>query len=72
LKKWRLEKSNREMVAAYMICQDRTLEHLAVAKPQELADLTAIYGLGESRISRFGEELLEALKNAQQACDEKD
>jgi ribonuclease D len=33
LKKWRLEKSNREMVAAYMICQDRTLEHLAMEKP---------------------------------------
>ena len=72
LKKWRLEKSNREMVAAYMICQDRTLEHLAMAKPQELADLNAIYGLGESRISRFGEEILDALKKARQACEEKD
>lgn len=72
LKKWRLEKSNREMVAAYMICQDRTLEHLAMAKPQALADLEAIYGLGASRISRFGVELLDALKKAQQACEEKD
>lgn len=66
LKKWRLDKSNREMVAAYMICQDRTLEHLAMEKPETLEALQAIYGLGASRISRFGEELLEALRNAQQ------
>jgi ribonuclease D len=69
LKKWRLEKSGREMVAAYMICQDRTLEHLAMEKPGTLAALEAIYGLGASRISRFGEELLEALRKAQQLCE---
>jgi ribonuclease D len=65
LKKWRLEKSGREMVAAYMICQDRTLEHLAMEKPATLDALESIYGLGASRISRFGEELLEALRKAQ-------
>ena len=65
LKKWRLEKSGREMVAAYMICQDRTLEHLAMEKPEMLEQLQSIYGLGASRIARFGEELLEALRKAQ-------
>jgi ribonuclease D len=69
LKKWRLEKSGREMVAAYMICQDRTLEHLAMEKPETLEALEAIYGLGASRISRFGEELLEALSKARQLCE---
>ena len=72
LKKWRLEKSSREMVAAYMICQDRTLEHLAMELPQTLDALEAIYGLGASRISSFGEELLDALRRAQQACKESD
>lgn len=65
LKKWRLEKSGREMVAAYMICQDRTLEHLAREKPATLEALQNIYGLGDSRISRFGGEILEALRKAQ-------
>jgi ribonuclease D len=65
LKKWRLEKSGREMVAAYMICHDRTLEHLAMEKPTTLEGLQSIYGLGASRISRFGDELLEALRKAQ-------
>lgn len=65
LKKWRLEKSGREMVAAYMICQDRTLEHLAMERPATLEALQNIYGLGASRISRFGDELLEALRKAE-------
>lgn len=72
LKKWRLEKSGREMVAAYMICQDRTLEHLAMELPENLSDLEAIYGLGASRISRFGEELLDALRKAEQVCGPED
>jgi ribonuclease D len=72
LKKWRLEKSGREMVAAYMICQDRTLEHLAMRLPATLDELEAIYGLGASRISRFGQELLEALRQAQELCGSKD
>lgn len=64
LKKWRLEKSWAERVPAYMICPDRTLEHLAQERPATLEELNAIHGLGASKIARFGEELLEALKSA--------
>ena len=64
LKKWRLEKYFEEHVPAYMICQDRTLEHLVIEKPETLEALNSIHGLGASRISRFGEELLEALRQA--------
>lgn len=66
LKKWRLEKSFAERKPAYMICQDRTLEQLAIERPATLDALLAIYGLGASRIARYGEELLQALVNAQQ------
>ncbi len=68
LKKWRLEKSRAEMVAAYMICQDRTLEHLVMERPETLDALQAIHGLGASRITRFGEELLATLREAIEAC----
>jgi ATP-dependent DNA helicase RecQ len=64
LKKWRLEKSFDEHVPAYMICPDRTLEHLVIEKPATLEALNSIHGLGASRITRFGEELLEALRQA--------
>lgn len=64
LKKWRLAKANEEHLPAYMICPDRTLEHLAMERPATLEALNSIHGLGASKIARFGEELLEALKQA--------
>jgi ribonuclease D len=62
LKKWRLEKSNDARVPAYMICPDRTLEQLILDRPQTLDALAFIHGLGASKISRYGEELLQALE----------
>jgi ribonuclease D len=64
LKKWRLERAFAQRVPAYMICADRTLEHLARARPATLEALASIYGLGESKIKTFGEELLQALRDA--------
>ncbi|PYS52117.1 MAG: hypothetical protein DMF68_02460 [Acidobacteria bacterium] len=64
LKKWRLAKANQLNVPAYMICPDRTLEHLAMDRPATLEALNSIHGLGESKIARFGAELLEALNQA--------
>jgi ribonuclease D len=64
LKRWRLERANLQRVPAYMICSDKTLECLARERPATLDALGAIYGLGESKISNFGEELLNALRDA--------
>jgi ribonuclease D len=64
LKLWRLERANTQRVPAYMICPDRTLEHLARARPETLEALAAIYGLGESKIRNFGEDLLRALRDS--------
>jgi ribonuclease D len=64
LKEWRLVRANTQRVPAYMICPDRTLEHLARERPETLEALAAIYGLGESKIKNFGEELLRALRES--------
>jgi ribonuclease D len=66
LKRWRLERANAQRVPAYMICPDRTLEHLARERPATLEALASIYGLGESKIRNFGEDLLKALG---ESCD---
>jgi ribonuclease D len=64
LKKWRFAKAAQAHVPAYMICPDRTLEHLAMERPSTVEALNSIHGLGAAKIARFGEELLAALKNA--------
>lgn len=64
LKRWRMERANAQHVPAYMVCPDRTLEQLARELPETLEALANVYGLGESKISKFGEELLRALRDA--------
>ncbi|MDT7542623.1 MAG: ribonuclease [Acidobacteriota bacterium] len=64
LKLWRLERANTQRVPAYMICPDKTLECLARERPSNLEALRVIYGLGDSKITSFGEELLAALRDA--------
>ena len=64
LKKWRLERAMTQRVPAYMICPDRTLQHLARERPETLEALANIHGLGESKIRNFGEDLLRALRES--------
>jgi superfamily II DNA helicase RecQ len=64
LKKWRLELAFALRTPAYMICADKTLECLARDRPETLEQLRDIYGLGDSKIERFGEELLKAVGEA--------
>ncbi len=62
LKKWRLEKSRADKVPAFVILHDSTLEHLCVRKPASLPQLRAVPGIGESKLERYGEEILELLR----------
>jgi ribonuclease D len=64
LKKWRMTKAFEANIPAYMVCADKTLEHLAMERPSELEALNDIHGLGASKISRYGAELLEELRKA--------
>lgn len=64
LRDWRRRLASSENVPAYMICQDKTLEHLAIAKPRRIEALSEIYGLGESKITRYGDQILSQLNSA--------
>ncbi|MDQ3651202.1 MAG: ribonuclease D [Acidobacteriota bacterium] len=64
LKQWRLAESHARRVPAYMVCADVTLEHLARLQPRTLEDLRGVYGLGESKLARYGESMLKALREA--------
>ena len=61
LKKWRLERSRADNVPAFVILHDSTLERLCVRKPTSLPLLRAVPGIGESKLARYGREILEVL-----------
>ncbi|MBL8191305.1 MAG: HRDC domain-containing protein [Acidobacteria bacterium] len=63
LRDWRRQLASSENVPAYMICLDKTLEHLAIARPRQIEALSGIYGLGESKITRYGNEILTQLNS---------
>jgi ATP-dependent DNA helicase RecQ len=62
LRVWRKELAGRERVPLYMICPDKTLEHLVITRPSVLSELNHIYGLGPARIAKYGEQLLELVR----------
>lgn len=61
LRRWRRETAEEAGMPAYMVCQDRTLEHLAIARPKSIDELFSIFGLGAAKIDRYGAEILKRL-----------
>ena len=58
LRAWRSEQARDQGVPAYTICSDRTLRELVATRPASRAQLLAVWGLGESRVARFGDDVL--------------
>ena len=64
LRKWRQERARAEEIPAYMVCGDKTLRDIVEKMPRGLGGLRSIYGLGEAKIDKFGDEILEVLDSA--------
>lgn len=58
----RLQLAKAQNVPPYVIFHDRTLLEIADRKPRTLSDLRTISGLGESKLSRYGEAILEIMQ----------
>jgi len=64
LRRWRSERARAEGVPAYTLFSDRTMRELVAVRPADREELLAVWGLGEARVSRFGEELLGLVREA--------
>lgn len=63
LKRWRKRIAERERIPPYLVCHDRTLEHLAIVRPRAANELANVFGLGVSKIAKYGQELLDQVLN---------
>jgi ribonuclease D len=61
---WRQKQAHAEHIPLYMVCQDRTFEHLVIARPRSIEDLIEIFGLGPARIEKYGPTLLDILNES--------
>ena len=62
LRRWRLETARAGSVPAYVVFHDATLAAIAAARPTSLTELLRVSGVGESKLRRYGEEVLEVLR----------
>lgn len=63
LRNWRRETAIREGVKPYIIFSDATLIELCNKLPKTQKELLEIRGMGEKKFNKYGEEILEKLKN---------
>ncbi|MBG6109137.1 ATP-dependent DNA helicase RecQ [Frigoribacterium sp. CG_9.8] len=61
LRAWRAAESKEQGVPAYVIFHDATLREIATATPNTLAELGTMSGVGENKLAKYGEAILEVL-----------
>ncbi len=58
---WRLDRSRRDAVPAYVVFSNKTLREIAALRPRDLSALSGVWGVGSSRVARYGDEVLAVL-----------
>ncbi|GAA3087144.1 ATP-dependent DNA helicase RecQ [Kribbella aluminosa] len=61
LRAWRGAVAKDQSVPAYVIFHDATLRQIATELPSSLAELGTISGVGENKLAKYGDGVLEAL-----------
>ncbi|WP_072477884.1 DNA helicase RecQ [Amycolatopsis australiensis] len=61
LRAWRAGVAKEQGVPAYVIFHDATLRQIATQRPSSLAELGTVSGVGENKLAKYGEGVLEAL-----------
>lgn len=61
LRAWRAATAKEQGVPAYVIFHDATLREIATGLPSSLAELAMINGVGENKLAKYGQEILDTL-----------
>ena len=64
LRRWRLERARADSVPAFVVASDRTLDDIATLNPSTLEELHLCYGIGPSKVEKYGTEVLQVLRRA--------
>ena len=64
LRAWRAALAKEQGVPAYVIFHDATLRAVASLKPATLDQLGTVSGVGQAKLAKFGQQVLDALNDA--------
>jgi ATP-dependent DNA helicase RecQ len=62
LRGWRAATAKEQGVPAYVIFHDATLREVATTAPSSLAELGTVSGIGETKLARYGQQVLDILR----------
>ncbi|MFC4054827.1 DNA helicase RecQ [Actinomadura syzygii] len=66
LRAWRAATAKEQGVPAYVIFHDATLREIATALPASLTELGRVNGVGENKLAKYGEQVLETLSSPEE------
>jgi ATP-dependent DNA helicase RecQ len=58
LRSWRLDRSRKDGVPAYVVLHDSTLRELAAVGPESKDQLAEVKGFGPTKLERYGDEII--------------
>ena len=61
LRAWRADAAREQGVPAYVIFHDAALRQIAALAPSTLGELSAVNGVGENKLARYGQQILDLL-----------
>ncbi|AVT31177.1 DNA helicase RecQ [Plantactinospora sp. BC1] len=61
LRAWRAATAKEQGVPAYVIFHDATLRQIAAEPPTTLAELARVNGVGENKLAKYGQQILDTL-----------
>jgi ATP-dependent DNA helicase RecQ len=62
LRAWRAGVAKEQGVPAYVIFHDATLREIAATRPTSLAELGQVSGVGETKLARYGQQVLDTVR----------
>jgi len=65
LREWRAELSKQKGIPPYLICTNRQFAQIVNERPQTLASLGKINGLGKAKLEEYGQAILAILQPAE-------
>jgi ATP-dependent DNA helicase RecQ len=64
LRTWRTATAKEQGVPPYVIFHDKTLREIATRSPSSLAELGEVNGVGENKLAKYGQQILDTLSLA--------
>lgn len=62
IRRWRAEQAERAGVPRYVVLTNRNIDALVRTRPDSLAGLQRVNGIGKAKLDQYGESLLELLR----------